>query len=359
VSTGGGSVPIWRRDESELFYLHGNSLMVVPVHSGTELTMGSPQVLFEMASAPWSRDVDFTYDVTADGQRFLMVERESREDVPLQIVVIPDYVEEIKARGGPVVAVTSADLPSGLADAVIRVPRTEPELNAAQSPEHFIDLEYADVLGPTLPRRRYEFIRALAFAQKDHPDLGLTPEKVGLQPYVTTEVWERLKVGMRQYRTMLAAKQDTKPVEAEVLFYAGWLGHYVADGSMPLHTTIQYNGWTGPNPNNYTTEHKIHALFESEFVAANAKASEVVPLIPAKPVLLGDVFDDYMKYLRHSNSLVEKTYQIEKAGGFAGAGTPDGKEVMNQQLAAGATELRDMIYTAWIRSADPVPPYKP
>jgi glucosamine--fructose-6-phosphate aminotransferase (isomerizing) len=38
-------------------------------------------------------------------------------------------VEEIKARGGPVIAVTSADLPSGLADAVIRVPRTEPELN--------------------------------------------------------------------------------------------------------------------------------------------------------------------------------------------------------------------------------------
>ena len=38
-------------------------------------------------------------------------------------------VEEIKARGGPVIAVTSADLPTGLADAVIRVPRTEPELN--------------------------------------------------------------------------------------------------------------------------------------------------------------------------------------------------------------------------------------
>lgn len=38
-------------------------------------------------------------------------------------------VAEIKARGGPVIAVTSADLPDGLADAVIRVPRTEPELN--------------------------------------------------------------------------------------------------------------------------------------------------------------------------------------------------------------------------------------
>jgi glutamine---fructose-6-phosphate transaminase (isomerizing) len=38
-------------------------------------------------------------------------------------------VEEIKARGGPVIAVTSAELPAGLADAVIRVPRSEPELN--------------------------------------------------------------------------------------------------------------------------------------------------------------------------------------------------------------------------------------
>jgi len=38
-------------------------------------------------------------------------------------------VEEVKARGGPVIAVTSAELPDGLADAVIRVPRTEPELN--------------------------------------------------------------------------------------------------------------------------------------------------------------------------------------------------------------------------------------
>jgi glutamine---fructose-6-phosphate transaminase (isomerizing) len=37
-------------------------------------------------------------------------------------------VEQIKARGGPVIAVTSADIPDGLADATIRVPRAEPEL---------------------------------------------------------------------------------------------------------------------------------------------------------------------------------------------------------------------------------------
>ena len=37
-------------------------------------------------------------------------------------------IEQIKARGGPVIAVTSCDLPDGIADAVIGVPKTEPEL---------------------------------------------------------------------------------------------------------------------------------------------------------------------------------------------------------------------------------------
>jgi glucosamine--fructose-6-phosphate aminotransferase (isomerizing) len=37
-------------------------------------------------------------------------------------------IEQIKARGGPVIALTSADIPEGLADATIRSPRAEPEL---------------------------------------------------------------------------------------------------------------------------------------------------------------------------------------------------------------------------------------
>jgi hypothetical protein len=234
----------------------------------------------------------------------------------------------------------------------------EPELDAAQAPEHFIDLEYADLAGP-LPRQRYDYIRALAVAQAKHPDLAasLTPEKVGLQPYVTTEVYERLQSAFRDYRALVAARKDTKPSEAEIVFLAGWLGHYVGDGSQPLHTSIQYNGWVGLNPHGYTTEHRIHSLFESQFVHANVTAGDVAPLIPAKPVVLGDVFNDYMKYLRISNSLVEQTYQLEKAGAFIGAGTPAGKAFVDERLAAGATELRNMIYTAWEKSAVPVPAY--
>jgi glucosamine--fructose-6-phosphate aminotransferase (isomerizing) len=54
------------------------------------------------------------------------------------VVLVPDdellsknisTIEQIKARGGPVIAVTSGDLPADLAEAVIRVPHCTPELD--------------------------------------------------------------------------------------------------------------------------------------------------------------------------------------------------------------------------------------
>jgi hypothetical protein len=236
--------------------------------------------------------------------------------------------------------------------------KAESELNAEQAPDHFIDLERADLVG-TLPKQRYEFIRDLARVQRAHPQLPLTAEKVGMQPWQVEEVYQRLKVGFREYRKLVATNEDTKPAELAIIYYAAWLGHYVGDGSMPLHTSIQYNGWTGPNPNGYTTEHHIHSQFESVFVSANVKPADVATLVAAtQPKVLADEWADYMRYLRHTNSLVEKTYQIEKAGGFSGAGTAEGKMFTNERLAAGAIELRDMIYTAWLRSADPVQEFR-
>jgi hypothetical protein len=222
----------------------------------------------------------------------------------------------------------------------------EPELNAAQALEHFIDLEPADALGP-LPHKRLDF-EAKVFAA------GERPEKIGLQPWVATEVWERLKAALREYRTLSAAGKDTRGVEAAAVFYAGWLGHYAGDASQPLHTTIQYNGWVGPNPNGYTTEHKIHWQFEGPFVDANLHEPEVRAKMSEPKALEGDIFDDYVAYLRETKTHVEKVYQLEKAGGFVGAGTAESREFTAERLAAGASMLRDMIYTAWIESGKPV-----
>jgi hypothetical protein len=222
----------------------------------------------------------------------------------------------------------------------------EPELVAAQAPEHFIDLEPADALGP-LPHRRLDF-EAKVFAA------GLRPEKIGLQPWAATEVWERLKAAMREYRHLAAARQDTAPVEQAILFYAGWLGHYVGDASQPLHTTIQYNGWTGPNPHGYTTEHQIHWQFEGPFVAANIHAPEVqAKMTPLQPIE-GDIFPAYVAYLRHTATYVEEVYRLEKAGGFTGAGSAESRDFTAARLAAAASMLRDMIDSAWQQSANPV-----
>jgi len=222
----------------------------------------------------------------------------------------------------------------------------EPELAAAQAPEHFINLDLADALGP-LPRRRLEF-EARVFAS------GQRPEKIGLQPWEATEVWERLKAALREYRTLSARHENTRPVEQAILFYVGWLGHYVGDGAQPLHTSIQYNGWVGPNPHGYTTGHEIHWQFEGPFVDANLREPEVrAAMTPAKAIP-GDLFDAYVAYLRHSQSYVERVYQLEKAGGFAGAGSVESRAFTAERLAAGASMLRDMIYTAWLKSAEPV-----
>jgi len=238
--------------------------------------------------------------------------------------------------------------------------RAEPELNAEQAPDHYIDLELADLIGP-LPRRRYDYIAALYAYAASHPTMAadLRPEHVGFQPYITEEVWQRLKSAMRDYREAMAQggnkNPDIQPIEAKILFYAGWLGHYVGDGSQPLHVTVNYNGWAAKdNPDGYTTAHDIHWKFEGVYVAANIKAPDVQPLL-APPHPIDDEWTDYLAYLRHTATLTERVYQLDKQHGFDGAGTPEAKQFTEERLAAGASMLRDMIVAAWVQSADPVP----
>ena len=242
---------------------------------------------------------------------------------------------------------------------------SELQLKNVQEPDHFIDLERVDWLDP-LPATRYEFYRKLyeKRAAADHPEKDppdnappgnfhpddYLPEHVGLQPYITLEIFGRLKAAFREYRRLHDLHQTTAPVEHAIVFYAGWLGHYVADGSQPLHTTIQYNGWVGPNPNGYTTEHKIHALFETTYVAQNIAAKDFSTLVRA-PERLSDPFQQYVTYLRDSNRQVETVYALEKAGGFTGKGTPEAFTFTTQRLAAGSQMLLNLWYTAWQDSA--------
>ena len=242
--------------------------------------------------------------------------------------------------------------------------REDYALKESQEPDHFIDLERTEGIGE-LPPGRYEFIqkmyekRAKEIATGNPHANDFLPEKVGLQPYITLEVYGRLENAFRNYRRLKAENKPTDAVEQNIVFYAGWLGHYVGDGANPMHTTVNFNGWTGPNPNGYTTSHQSHWNFESVMVNGN-----LAKLDPAKelktPEHLSDPFHDYLKYLWNSNAQVEKLYQMEKAGAFKDGGTPDGVAFINARLTAGAQMLEDLWYTAWLDSANPVQdPYAP
>ncbi|MGH9508776.1 MAG: nuclease [Terriglobales bacterium] len=247
----------------------------------------------------------------------------------------------------------------------------EVSLRNAQAPDHYIDFELITDIAE-LPRERYDFYRLLyekraaalatpagkAAGEASAKSDDLLPEGVGLQPYITMEVYERLRAAFREYRALKLENKPAREVEKKAVFYAGWLGHYVADGSQPMHTSIHHHGWVGENPNQYTTDGKIHAQFESVYVAAKLKAGDFQDLVQA-PVRLADPFADYVKYLRESNGQIEEFYKLEKTGAFAGPGTPAGHEYTRRCLARGSQMLLNLWYTAWLQSADPAPPRAP
>jgi Tol biopolymer transport system component len=94
VSAAGGLEPKWRRDGKELFYLAADrSLMSVTVRdTGSTLELSTPIRLFEtrMSTIPNTSFTRNQYDVTADGQRFL-VNQPPTEAAPAPISVIVNW----------------------------------------------------------------------------------------------------------------------------------------------------------------------------------------------------------------------------------------------------------------------------
>jgi serine/threonine-protein kinase len=77
VSTEGGTQAIWNPNGKEIFYRDGNKMMVVEVSTTAGAVLSPPRLLFEQSYAFGSGITMPNYDVTRDGQRFIMVKDES------------------------------------------------------------------------------------------------------------------------------------------------------------------------------------------------------------------------------------------------------------------------------------------
>ena len=94
ISTNGGIEPTWARKTGQLFYRLGDAMMAVDIATTPTVTIGKPRRLFAGRYAP-SGALYANYDVTPDGQRFLMI-KASKEDAPSRINVVLNWTEELK-----------------------------------------------------------------------------------------------------------------------------------------------------------------------------------------------------------------------------------------------------------------------
>jgi len=97
ISTEGGMEPVWNPKGRELFYRNGDKMMAVEVTTRPAFSAGKPRLLFEGAYVPTPRSLP-NYDVSPDGQRFLMLEASEQGQAPEQINVVLNWFEELKRR---------------------------------------------------------------------------------------------------------------------------------------------------------------------------------------------------------------------------------------------------------------------
>ncbi len=94
VSTKGGSIPQWRGDGKELFFISADrKLMAVEVRTGSTFEPGIPKALFDLSTA--SLSANDTFAVTADGQRFIFV-TQIRETAPSSLNVVVNWAADLK-----------------------------------------------------------------------------------------------------------------------------------------------------------------------------------------------------------------------------------------------------------------------
>ncbi len=95
VSKGDGMLPRWRRDGKELYYVATDDrLMAVPVKTGANFSAGTPIPLFDVGSLG-RRLNRYVYDVSADGQRVLLIRQ--LEDASLRpLTLVQNWTEMLK-----------------------------------------------------------------------------------------------------------------------------------------------------------------------------------------------------------------------------------------------------------------------
>ena len=250
-------------------------------------------------------------------------------------------------------------------------------LKHVNGPDHYFDLEDIALLGLTpesLPPLRYDFVAEIALARSAHPekfpkidpdrDADHTRELEGFLPWSITENYEKLKSDFSTLKTLRkygGTAVEIANAEADCIYVMGVLGHFVGDGSQPLHTTKHFNGWVGDNPKNFTTRQNFHAWIDGGYfrktggIKVEQLAGGVQPATRLPNASAPDgVFHDVLDYIVAGNKYVEPLYEMEKDGQLSGEGEKgrDALTFLDGQLVKAGQMLGNLWLTAWLESPE-------
>jgi len=250
-------------------------------------------------------------------------------------------------------------------------------LQQANGPDHYIDLEELkdyELKPEALPLLRYDFVGTLAVFRAAHPakfpvpdpskDRAHTRNLVGFLPWTIAEYSARLTSAfsyLKAYQRAGGTPAEIENAQANVLYLMGVMGHFVGDGSQPLHTTVHFNGWVGDNPRGYRSDHTFHAWIDGGFFRATGglNVTNLVSRIhPAggvgNPRQPDGVFRAVAGYLVEQNQLVEPLYQLDKEGKLSGEGQRGlaGRAFLEKQIVRAGQMLGDLWNTAWLAASE-------
>jgi hypothetical protein len=251
-------------------------------------------------------------------------------------------------------------------------------LKQFNSTDHYFDLEDLPLYGltpQTLPIMRYDFVEDIEKARLQHPDkfppidpdgdADHTRELDGFLPWAITEYYEKLKSDfstLKAFQTHGGTPEEIANAQADIIYVMGVMGHFVGDGSQPLHTTKYFNGWEAKdNPKGYTTSRKFHSWIDGGYFkkTGGIKVEDLVGKIqPATRIPNADdpnaFFQYIMAYLIEQNKLVEPLYQMEKDGELSGEGDKGmaGVPFLDNQIVKGGQMLGNIWYTAWLEAPE-------
>lgn len=227
-----------------------------------------------------------------------------------------------------------------------------------RDPAHYVDLsdDHKVLEGPSLdalPENRRAYDTELR-------KVGRTEYEAGYLPYSIIDGWQQLVKDFAYWRADVAAQTYAKSPaekawfqhdqvlrEAITLRDLGTWSHYVGDASQPMHVSVHFNGWGDfPNPHHFA-QAKIHAPFEGEFVRRYIAETDVRRLMRPYADCKCSIQQAVVAYLETTQSQIVPLYRIEKATSGYRKANRKAKRFVASRLAAGASELRDLVVDAW------------